>query len=95
MASKTIGAGRITFRYREDIGMMMYEMMERDHTDMSGCIRNSIIAAYKPNNSNLLPELCRLCSLMNQVIEESKMPVEAKEYYGKELNHIWQRLQSR
>ena len=81
MASKTIGAGRITFRYREDIGTMMHEMMERDHTDMSGCIRNSIIAAYKPNNSNLLPELCRLCSLMNQVIEESKMSVEAKEYY--------------
>lgn len=93
MASDTIGAGRVTFRYGEDLGRMMYEIMKRDHIDKSECIRRGIIALYKPNNSNLLPELCRLCSLVNNVIEESNMSEESKMYYGKELNNIWQQLQ--
>lgn len=95
MANNTMGAGRHTFRYDIDTGLMMHEIMERDHISMSECLRRGIVALYKPNNSSLLPELCRLCSLMNQVIEESNMAAEEKEYYGKELNGIWQRLQLR
>lgn len=83
---------KLTLRYDDGIESMINTITKRDGISKSDCVRRGIMSLYEPNKSDVLPQLCNLCSVVNKLMEEADMDRIAKASLGKELNDIWQQL---
>lgn len=83
---------KLTLRYDDGLESMINTIIKRDGISKSECVRRGIMSLYEPNKSDVLPQLCNLCSIVNKLIEEADMDQTAKENLGKELSDIWQQV---
>ena len=70
---------KLTLRYDDGLESMINTITKRDGISKSECVRRGIMSLYEPGKSDVLPQLCNLCSVVNKLIEEADMDLIAKE----------------
>lgn len=83
---------KLTMRYDDEIGVLLERLTKKYNISKSECARRGILLLANPNQANILPQLCSLCSVVNETIEIADMNTETKEYLKEGLAGIWEQL---
>ena len=84
---------KTTVRYDGEFDKILTKMSHEYHISKSECMRQGILRLKNPAKANVLPQLCRVCSVVNEMLEKSTMNEEEKEYLKGELKEVWEQLQ--
>lgn len=83
---------KVTVRYNDEQEQILTRLMRKYNISKSECFRQGIYLYEEPNKYDMLPSLCGISSVVNEMLERGNFNEEDKKYFQQEVNEIWQQL---